>query len=302
MERRRVGRKELISVVADFNEVIDEYRDALRRYVEGDPEPVIVFFSPRDDVTLASPWGPPCRGRDDVAKATREAGVKFQLGGPLHFEEVTTRFEEVSRYNTSELGFVVQLERHEGQVTSRNDPVVIDRRVTMVFRLEDDTWKLLHRHADPITRAQRDEVAAFVDHVIPLLRSEVMALQTGDPSPRKSLWSHHDPVSLFGAEASASGWGQIEPIFDRLAASFSDGQSSDYEVVTADVSGDLAYVAAIENSVAATRGSALDTYRLRVTTIFRREQGAWKVVHRHGDPIDAASQRTLARRRKQGAM
>jgi hypothetical protein len=203
-------------VVADFDEAIDEYREALRLYVKGDPEPVIAFFSSRDDVTLAHRWGPPCRGRDDVAKETREAGAKFQLGGPLHFEEVTTRFEEVSRYNTSELGFVVHMERHEGQVTGRDDPVVIDRRVTMVFRLEGDIWKLLHRHADPITKAQRDEVAEFVDHVIPLLRSEVLALQTGDPSPRKSLWSHHDPVSLFGAEASASGWGQIEPLFDRL--------------------------------------------------------------------------------------
>jgi len=237
-----------------------------------------------------------------VARATREAGAKFELGAPLHFDEVTTRFEEVSRYSTPELGCVVQLERHEGQVAGRDDPVVIDRRATMIFRLEGGTWKLLHRHADPITEAQQDEAAAFVDHVIPLLRSEVMALQTGDPSPRKSLWSHHDPVSLFGAEASASGWGQVEPIFDRLADSFSDGQSCDYEVVSADVSGDLGYVAAIEQSVAATRSSALDTYTLRVTTIFRREKGAWKVVHRHGDPLDVASTTALGRRREQGAM
>jgi ketosteroid isomerase-like protein len=289
-------------VVADFNEVIDEYREALRRYVKGDPEPVIAFFSQRDDVTLAHPWGPPCRGPDDVARATREAGAKFQLGGPLHFDEVTSRFEEVSRYSTPQLGFIVQMERHEGQVSGRDDAVVIDRRVTMIFRLEGDAWKLLHRHADPITKAQRDEAAAFVDHVMPLLRNEVMALQTGDADPRKSLWSHRDPVSLFGAEASASGWGQIEPVFDRLADSFSDGQSCEYEVVSADARGDLGYVAAIEQSVAATRGSALDTYTLRVTTIFRREQGAWKVVHRHGDPLDAASQMTLARRREQGAM
>ena len=256
-----------------------------------------------------------------MATATRQAGAKFQVGGPLQFDEVTTRFEEVSRYSTSELGFVVQMERHEGQVTGRDAPVVIDRRVTMVFRLEGDTWKVLHRHTDPITTAQpdsllqnppdlraleegrtMDEVAAFVDHAIPLLRGEVMALQMGDPRPRKLLWSHHDPVSLFGAEASASGWGQIEPLFDRLADRFSDGESCDYEVVSADVSENVAYLTAIERSVAATRGSALDTYILRVTTIFRREHGDWKVVDRHGDPLDEGSQRTLARLREQGAM
>jgi ketosteroid isomerase-like protein len=162
-------------VAADFNEVIDEYRVALGRYVKGDPEPVIAFFSERDDVTLAHPWGPPCRGRDDVAEATREAGAKFRLGGPLHFDAVTTQFEEVSRYSTSELGFVVQMERHEGQVTGRDDPVVIDRRVTMVFRLEGEGWKLLHRHADPITTA--------------LPKGEVMALQRGTRA-RESRCGH----------------------------------------------------------------------------------------------------------------
>ena len=48
-----------------------------------------------------------------------------------------------------------------------------------------------------------DEAAAFLDHVIPRLRDEVVALENGDAGPRKSLWSHHDPVTLFGAEASA---------------------------------------------------------------------------------------------------
>ena len=49
-----------------------------------------------------------------------------------------------------------------------------------------------------------DEAAAFLDHVIPRLRDEVVALENGDARPRKGLWSHHDPVTLFGAEASAA--------------------------------------------------------------------------------------------------
>ena len=147
-----------------------------------------------------------------------------------------------------------------------------------------------------------DEVGGFLDRVIPMLRDEVVALENGNAGPRKALWSHEDPVTLFGAEASARGWEQVEPIFDRLAESFSDGESCTYEVVGADASGDLAYVAAIERSVAGTLGSTPQTFTLRVTTIFRREQGEWKVVHRHGDPLDAASRGVLTSRRQQGAM
>ena len=147
-----------------------------------------------------------------------------------------------------------------------------------------------------------DEATAFLGHVIPRLSDEVVALENGDAGPRKSLWSHHDPVTLFGAEASASGWDQVEPIFDRLAESFSQGQSCTYDVLGAGVSGDLGYVVAIERSVAGTHGSPPQTFTLRVTTIFRREQGEWKVIHRHGDPYDITSREALNRRRQQGVM
>jgi hypothetical protein len=33
-------------------------------------------------------------------------------------------------------------------------------------------------------------VGGFLDEVIPLLRDEIVALQNGDPGPRKALWSH----------------------------------------------------------------------------------------------------------------
>jgi ketosteroid isomerase-like protein len=147
-----------------------------------------------------------------------------------------------------------------------------------------------------------DEATAFLDHVIPRLRDEVVALENGDVRPRKDLWSHHDPVTLFGAEAWASGWEQVEPIFDRLAQSFSQGQSCTYDVLGAGVSGDLGCVVAIERSVAGTNGSPPQSFTLRVTTIFRREQGDWKVIHRHGDPYDITSREALNRRSQQGVM
>ncbi|HEY5853855.1 MAG TPA: hypothetical protein VIW24_07330 [Aldersonia sp.] len=34
-------------------------------------------------------------------------------------------------------------------------------------------------------------------------------------------------------------------------------------------------------------------FALRVTTVFRRENGQWTVVHRHGDPVQPDSSTAL---------
>ena len=75
----------------------------------------------------------------------------FKEGGSLRFADVSTAFEEVSRYATSELAYVVQIERHAGRLADGGDEVAIALRVTLIFRREDGGWKIAHRHADPIT-------------------------------------------------------------------------------------------------------------------------------------------------------
>jgi ketosteroid isomerase-like protein len=73
-------------------------------------------------------------------------------------------------------------------------------------------------------------------------------------------------------------------------------------VISAGISGDLGYVAAIEHSVASTGVGEPEQSPLGVTTIFRRGEQEWRVVHRHGDPLDQPSRDMLARRREQGAV
>jgi ketosteroid isomerase-like protein len=128
----------------------------------------------------------------------------------------------------------------------------------------------------------------FADEVVPLLRAEVAALHRGDLAPRLALWSRHDPVTLFGAHYTARGWAELEPVFDRLAAMFGGSDGLEMEAVAAGASDGLGYVVAIERSTTVLDGQQA-TYALRVTTVLRHEDGAWKVVHRHADPLDAAS-------------
>jgi ketosteroid isomerase-like protein len=72
-------------------------------------------------------------------------------------------------------------------------------------------------------------------------------------------------------------------VFDWLESQFSNG-TYEYEVLAAGASGDLGYIVGVEHSSASIGGAEPEAYELRVTTICRREDGEWKVVHRHADP------------------
>ena len=107
------------------------------------------------------------------------------------------------------------------------------------------------------------------------------ALHQGDPEPRRALWSRHEPVSVLGAWKNAFGEQEVNELFDHLGGRFSDATDYALELLDFEVVGDLAYTVALEhNSVSV--GSEPRTYTLRATQVYRREDGEWKVVHRHG--------------------
>jgi ketosteroid isomerase-like protein len=127
----------------------------------------------------------------------------------------------------------------------------------------------------------------FLAATMPRLIEAETALHNGDPDPRIAMWSRTDPLTLFGAAVSARGWAEIGPVFQWLGRSFSDGTSFKNEVIAAGASGDLAYIVALEHTNVSINGAAPQPYVLRVTTIFRREDDRWQVVHRHGDALES---------------
>jgi len=127
---------------------------------------------------------------------------------------------------------------------------------------------------------------AFLEDVLPRMKSADRDLHNGDCRARTAMWSRNEPVTLFGAAYTVSGWDDVGPVFEKLAAQFSGCSSFEIEVVGADAGADFGYVVAIERTTASIGGRPPAAYALRVTTVFRREGGEWKVVHRHGDPYD----------------
>jgi ketosteroid isomerase-like protein len=128
---------------------------------------------------------------------------------------------------------------------------------------------------------EREDFLAWIKTT---LHEAELALHNGDATPRRALWSRNEPVSVLGAWRNANGQQELDELFTSLAASFSDCTSFTFELQAHDVIGDMAYTAGLEHISASMNGEPR-TYTLRVTQVYRRENGEWRVAHRHGDTV-----------------
>jgi ketosteroid isomerase-like protein len=117
-----------------------------------------------------------------------------------------------------------------------------------------------------------------------------LEITNGNPDVYKTLYSRRDDVTLanpFGPPAR--GWSAVSATLDRAAENYRDGEMVGFDNVSTVITPDLAYTIEIESYRARVGGADdLAPVAVRVTTVFRREEGIWKVTHRHADPITAA--------------
>lgn len=124
----------------------------------------------------------------------------------------------------------------------------------------------------------------FLDWVTTALYEAEFALHDGDAGPRRALWSRNEPVSVLGAWRNAHGQQEIDALFAGLGSTFSHCKSFTFELQAYDVVGDMAYTAGLEHTSASIDGQPR-VYSLRATQVYRREDGQWRVAHRHGDTV-----------------
>lgn len=140
----------LAADVDDLDEVLDRIHLALGAFFKGDAEPAKATYSHGDDVSLANPFGPAVVGWDAVSAAMQRAAAQYRDGR-------ATSFERIALYGARELACIVEVEHYVAKVggADAESPVVL--RVTTVLRREEAAWKIVHRHADPITTPQAAE-------------------------------------------------------------------------------------------------------------------------------------------------
>jgi ketosteroid isomerase-like protein len=111
----------------------------------------------------------------------------------------------------------------------------------------------------------------------------------GNVIPWKEHCSHLDDVTIVGGWGGfEKGWAaQVEKRYDWAVARFKGVESAiEFENISLVVTPELAYSIDIERGRVRLAGREdFAPMALRVTTIFRRENGAWKMVHRHADPL-----------------
>lgn len=123
----------------------------------------------------------------------------------------------------------------------------------------------------------------------------------GDAALLGDIWSHGTTVTTMhpigGREV---GWDSVRKSWEQVAQIAKGGKGGQVKLSDQfiQVVGDVAYELGVERGQAELAGEQV-TFADRVTNIYRRESGAWKIVHHHTD-ISQAMMDVLARLKKKG--
>lgn len=133
-----------------LEEFLHEYHQGMDEFMRGSCERVKPLFSHADDVTLGNPFGPFVQGWERVVDAMQRAAQNYRDGEAIGFENIATVV-------TAELGYLVEVERLRSKIGGRSQRSDLALRVTTIIRPEQGAWRIIHRHADPITTARPPE-------------------------------------------------------------------------------------------------------------------------------------------------
>ena len=134
----------------NFDQAVEQYHQAMNGILNGSPVGMQRIFSERDDISLSNLFGPTVVGRKAVVEAIARAAANFRDGEPADYDTLV-------KVVTPELAYIVEVERGRARIGGSAELRSVTFRVTTIFRPEEGAWKVIHRHADPITTARSAE-------------------------------------------------------------------------------------------------------------------------------------------------
>jgi ketosteroid isomerase-like protein len=127
-------------------------------------------------------------------------------------------------------------------------------------------------------------IPADFEETLERQRKALEAFYQGDAEQYIEMCSQRDPISVFGAYGPCeTGWDKVTGAFRWVGSRYSNTSNFSFDIVVAEVLGDMAYVVAYERGDMSADGGPVTPVTVRVSNVYRREDGEWKIVHRHGD-------------------
>lgn len=124
-----------------FKQFMKKREDAAREYVCGDPTAVDSISTRVSPATFFGPGGNVSQSAGEVLQEYNQGNAMFRAGGGSHFEILNMGSGEGLAYWTGFQHATVLMKEKE-------EAIPMKLRVTEIFRLEDNQWKMIHRHAD----------------------------------------------------------------------------------------------------------------------------------------------------------
>lgn len=127
-----------------FDGAVRKLRDAMSRVVAGDVSAIKALYSHEEDVTGFHDFGGCEKGWKAISKRWDWAAQQFHGGWAT--------YENLSSWTSGDMGFTVDIETLYLAIDGKREPAERTNRVTHIFRIEDDEWRLVHRHANRLDK------------------------------------------------------------------------------------------------------------------------------------------------------
>jgi len=114
-----------------------------------------------------------------------------------------------------------------------------------------------------------------------------LAYTKGEGRAVDALTSRVDPVSFFGPDGGRVESSEaVRKSFAAGAANFSPESDSRLEIIDMGGDGEIGFWTGIQHAKLKMKGrDDIVPMQLRITEVFRRQDGGWKLVHRHADML-----------------
>ncbi|HEU4764975.1 MAG TPA: nuclear transport factor 2 family protein [Candidatus Eisenbacteria bacterium] len=126
-----------------FDAFLKVWEAAQDEFINGDDTAWKKHVSAKGDATILGAFG--------GYEAGAEVLPRFDWAASQYEpSKAVKRIEYLTRFVSDDLAVTVAIERDRARVKGRAEPIEQALRATQVFRWENGSWKLVHRHADPL--------------------------------------------------------------------------------------------------------------------------------------------------------